>query len=42
MAQNRLNNLALIAIESDIMDNINLDDLLKEFATIKARKVPLL
>jgi hypothetical protein len=39
IAQKRLNNLSIIAIESDIMDSIDLEEIVKEFATNKARKV---
>lgn len=39
MSQNRLTNLAMISIEKDICEALDMTDLIKEFATKKARKV---
>lgn len=39
MSQFRLSNLAIISIEEDISNNLDVGDLIKEFATKKARKV---
>lgn len=38
MAQERLSYLAIMSIESEIMDSISLDELIKDFAEKKARK----
>ena len=39
MSQNRLTNLAMISIEKDICEALDMTDLIKEFAIKKARKV---
>lgn len=39
MGQNRLTNLAIISIESDILKELDTEDLIKQFARNKARKV---
>lgn len=39
MSQNRLTNLAVISIEKDICNSLDMTDLIKEFAIKKARKV---
>ena len=40
--EDRLNNLAILAIERDLCRKQNFDDILYDFATRKARKVKLL
>lgn len=42
MGQERLENLAIISIESDFLKNLEMDNLVKEFAKNKARKVQFL
>ena len=42
MCNDRLSHLALMSIESDILREINFEDLITEFAKMKARKVSLL
>ena len=42
MSQERLNNLAIISIESEICEELNMDEIIKDFVTMKARQVPLL
>ena len=39
MADERLSHLALMSIEHDILSEIDFEDLIKEFAARKARKV---
>lgn len=39
MGQNRLTNLAIISIESDILKELDTEDLIKQFGRNKARKV---
>lgn len=39
MSQFRLSNLAIISIEEDISNNLDVGDLIREFAIKKARKV---
>lgn len=39
MGQTRLSNLAIISIESDILKELDVDDLIKQFAKLKARKI---
>lgn len=39
MVQDRLSNLALISIESDILDQLDIHDIIKKFSQMKARKV---
>ena len=41
MVSVRLNNLAIINIESDILRELDFDDLIDDFASRKARKVSL-
>jgi hypothetical protein len=41
MGHDRLNNLSLMAIEHEVMTKICSDDLIKDFACQKARKVHL-
>ena len=41
MTQNRLNNLAIMSIESDVLRGIQFDNLIEDFACIKTRKVSL-
>lgn len=41
MAQERLNNLAILSIENDVAHNLNFDDVIDTFAARKARKVKL-
>lgn len=42
MLQERLTNLSLISIEHDILDSLNINDTIQEFAESKTRKVPFL
>lgn len=39
MLQDRLNGLAIIAIESEILDSLNIEQTVSEFAENKARKI---
>lgn len=39
MCQERLNSLAILSIENEILKSLNKRDIIKEFATKKARKV---
>ncbi|CAK9826879.1 Zinc finger MYM-type protein 1 [Anthophora retusa] len=39
MSQERLTNLTLLFIEHEICEKLNCDDLVKDFAEIKARKI---
>ncbi|GJW95987.1 zinc finger MYM-type protein 1-like protein [Tanacetum coccineum] len=41
MSQERLNGLALIAIENDILESVNYDDLIKNFASKNVRRIAL-
>ncbi|PWA44944.1 zinc finger MYM-type protein 1 [Artemisia annua] len=41
MSQERLNGLALIAIENDILESVNYDDLISNFASKNARRIAL-
>lgn len=41
MLQDRLNSLAIIAIENDISRKIDFEDIINDFAVKKARKVDL-
>ncbi|GKD52544.1 zinc finger MYM-type protein 1 [Tanacetum coccineum] len=41
MSQERLNGLALIAIENDILESVNYDDLINNFASKNARRIAL-
>lgn len=41
IGQERLSNLSIISIEYNIVKNINYDDVINEFAEMKARKVQL-
>ncbi|GJW74015.1 zinc finger MYM-type protein 1 [Tanacetum coccineum] len=41
MSQERLNGLALIVIENDILESVNYDDLIKNFAFKNARRIAL-
>ena len=41
MLQERFTNLALLSIESDILREINFDDIINDFANRKARKAHL-
>lgn len=38
MAQERLSGLASLAIEQEIVDNIDFEQIIKEFAAAKSRK----
>ena len=42
MTQDRLNNLSLVSIDSDSCETLGIDDIIKEFARIKARNVNLI
>jgi hypothetical protein len=39
MGQERLSNLALLSIESELCENLYFGDLIKSFAELKARKI---
>lgn len=39
MLQERLTNLSMIAIESELLNSLDLNEIIKEFASIKSRKV---
>lgn len=39
MSQDRLSGLSPISIEFDVLHNINVEDLIKDFAEAKARRV---
>jgi hypothetical protein len=41
MTQPCLNNLSLMCIENDILENIDFDDIIRDFATSKCRKTPM-
>lgn len=41
MADNRLNSLALLSIESSMMDELKFDDIIETFVQAKRRKIPL-
>ncbi|PWA34010.1 zinc finger MYM-type protein 1 [Artemisia annua] len=41
MSQERLNGLALIAIENDILESVNYDDLINNFASKNVRRIAL-
>ncbi|GJQ92838.1 zinc finger MYM-type protein 1-like protein [Tanacetum coccineum] len=41
MSQERLNGLALIAIENDLLDSVDYEDLIKNFASKNARRIAL-
>ena len=41
MSQERLTNLALLSIEKDICENLDLSKIMNEFASKKARRVHL-
>lgn len=41
MHQERLSGLAILAIEQEMVDKIDFDDVIKEFAAIKSRKTPI-
>ena len=42
MSQDRLNNLSLVSKESDLCETLGIDDIIKEFAIIKARNINLI
>ena len=39
MSQIRLTSIAILSIERDITDNINFDDVINDFAALKARTI---
>ena len=41
MSQTRLSNLAILSIENDQLDELDFDEVINEFAALKARRVPL-
>lgn len=41
MSQERLSGLAILAIEQEILDKIDFDNIIKEFAAAKSRKTPI-
>ena len=42
MGQDRLSDLALLSIERETLENINFDNVIDEFATVKSRRINLL
>ncbi len=42
MGQDRLSELALLSIEKETLENINFDNVIDEFATVKSRRINLL
>ena len=38
MTQERLNTLAIMATENDVLQNIDFQDILKDFTTVKLRQ----
>ena len=38
MGQDRISDLALLSLEREVLDKINLDDVISQFAVAKARK----
>ena len=41
MGQSRLSDLALLSVEREVLDKINFDNVIDQFATAKARKIDL-
>lgn len=41
MLQERLSSLSLMSIESDVLKELDFDEVINDFAHLKARKVPL-
>jgi hypothetical protein len=41
MTQPRLNNLSLMCTENDMLENIDFNDIIHDFATSKCRKTPM-
>ena len=41
MSQERLNGLAMIAIENDLLDNVDYKEMVKNFASKNARRIAL-
>lgn len=41
MTDDRLNSLAILAIESDVLDELNFDDIIETFVNAKRRKIPI-
>ena len=39
MGENRLSALALLSIESDLVETLSFDDIISEFASMKARRI---
>ena len=39
MGENRLSALALLFIESDLVETLSFDDIISEFASMKARRI---
>ena len=42
MGQDRLSNLALLSVERETLNTINFDNVIDQFASVKARKINLL
>ena len=42
MGQDRLDNLALLSMERETFEKLNFDDIIDQFATVKARRINLL
>lgn len=41
MFQGRLNSLSLMSIECELLENIDFEDVVNDFAHLKSRRVPL-
>ena len=41
MAQSRLSDLALLSIENDMLQNLDLEEVINDFASLKSRRAPL-
>lgn len=39
MSQERLNGLAILSIEEDLLEEIDIEDFIKQFASKKVRKI---
>ena len=42
IGKDRLDNLALLSVERDTLEMLNFDDIIDQFATVKARRINLL
>ena len=39
MGQDRLSDLALMSVEREVLEQIDFDDIINQFAAVKARKI---